>query len=146
MRRIQKELKEIQTDPPCNCSAGPVDGDLYHWTATITGPDDSPYQGGLFFLDVHFHNDYPFKAPRITFITKVYHPNISRDGQICLDILKDEWSAALTISKILLSISSLLTDPNPDDPLVPEIANVLKTNKKQFEETAREWTRMYAQK
>ncbi|BFU22803.1 ubiquitin-conjugating enzyme family protein [Entamoeba histolytica HM-1:IMSS-B] len=144
MRRIQKELREIQQDPPCNCSAGPVGDDIFHWTATITGPDDSPYQGGLFFLDVHFPVDYPFKAPRVTFMTKVYHPNINKNGVICLDILKDQWSPALTLSRVLLSISSLLTDPNPSDPLDPEVANVLRANKKQFEDTAREWTRMYA--
>ena len=114
-------------------------------TETVTGPDDSPYQGGLFFLDVHFPVDYPFKAPRVTFTTKVYHPNINRSGVICLDILKDQWSPALTLSRVLLSISSLLTDPNPSDPLDPEVANVLRTDKRKFEETAREWTRMYAQ-
>ena len=144
LKRITKELKEIQTDPPCGCSAGPVGEDMFHWSATITGPSDSPYQGGLFFLDVHFPVDYPFKAPRVTFVTKVYHPNVNRQGVICLDILKDQWSPALTISRVLLSISSLLTDPNPQDPLDPEVANVLRTNPKKFNETAAEWTAQYA--
>merc|ERR1711991_8987 len=118
LRRIQKELKEIQKNPPSNVSAGPEGDDLFTWTATIVGPDDSPYQGGVFFLEVRFPNDYPFTAPKIKFITKVYHPNVASTGAICLDILKDKWSPALTISRVLLSISSLLTDPNPDDPLV----------------------------
>ncbi len=86
------------------------------------GPEGSPYQGGLFFLDIKFSLDYPFTPPKCTFKTKVYHPNINSSGGICLDILKNQWSPALTITKVLLSISSLLSDPNPDDPLVGEIA------------------------
>eukprot|EP01091_Cochliopodium_minus_P008979 TRINITY_DN2125_c0_g1_i1.p1 TRINITY_DN2125_c0_g1~~TRINITY_DN2125_c0_g1_i1.p1 ORF type:complete len:148 (-),score=30.31 TRINITY_DN2125_c0_g1_i1:72-515(-) len=140
LRRIQKELKELKKDPPSNCSAGPMGDDLFHWTATIIGPDDSPYAGGVFFLDINFPADYPFKPPKVKFVTKVYHPNIASTGAICLDILKDNWSPALTISRVLLSISSLLTDPNPDDPLVPEIAKIYKTNREQFNANAKAWT------
>jgi len=108
------------------------------------GPEDSPFSGGVFFLDIHFPADYPFKPPKIVFQTKVYHPNINKNGSICLDILKDQWSPALTLSRVLLSISSLLTDPNPDDPLVPEIAHQYKTNKALYEANAREWTQKFA--
>ena len=144
LKRIQKELIELKEDPPANCSAGPIGDDLSHWSATIIGPDDSPYNGGIFFLDIHFPEDYPFKPPKIIFKTRIYHCNINSSGGICLDILKDQWSPALTISKVLLSISSLLTDANPDDPLVPEIAHIYKTDKAKYEATAREWTRKYA--
>ena len=108
------------------------------------GPDDSPFSGGVFFLNIHFPTDYPFKPPKFQFITKIYHPNINSNGSICLDILKDQWSPALTVSKVLLSISYLLTDANPDDPLVPDIANQYKTDRAKYEAIAREWTRKYA--
>ena len=108
------------------------------------GPDDSPYVGGVFFLNIHFPPDYPFKPPKVNFTTKIYHANINSNGSICLDILKDQWSPALTISKVLLSISSLLTDPNPDDPLVPEIATLYKNDRESHDRTAREWTSRYA--
>lgn len=144
MKRIQRELAELEEDPPANCSAGPVDDDLFHWSATIMGPEDSPYSSGLFFLDIHFPADYPFKPPKVTFTTRIYHCNINSNGGICLDILKDQWSPALTVSKVLLSICSLLTDANPDDPLVPEIADLLTKNKSIHDANAREWTQQYA--
>ena len=139
------ELLDLQKDPPTNCSAGPTQNDQFQWQATIVGPDDSPYSGGVFFLNIHFPTDYPFRPPKCNFNTKIYHPNINVNGSICLDILKDKWSPALTISKVLLSISSLLTDANPDDPLVPEIAQLYKSNRAKFEATAKEWTKKYAQ-
>jgi len=104
----------------------------------------SPYEGGTFFLDIAFPQDYPFKPPKVTFKTRIYHCNISSSGTICLDILKDQWSPALTISKVLLSICSLLTDPNPNDPLVGTIAQQLVTDKEAHDRRAKEWTTRYA--
>lgn len=134
----------MSKDPPAGCSAGPVGDDLFHWQATIMGPPDSPYQGGVFFLTIHFPTDYPFKPPKLAFTTRIYHPNINSNGSICLDILRSQWSPALTISKVLLSICSLLTDPNPDDPLVPEIARMYKTDKDRYNQLAKDWTHKYA--
>eukprot|EP00658_Telonema_sp_P-2_P002546 TRINITY_DN1095_c0_g1_i9.p1 TRINITY_DN1095_c0_g1~~TRINITY_DN1095_c0_g1_i9.p1 ORF type:complete len:147 (+),score=23.59 TRINITY_DN1095_c0_g1_i9:1-441(+) len=144
LKRINKELQDLGRDPPANCSAGPVGDDLFNWQATIMGPPDSPFQGGVFFLNVHFPSDYPFKPPKIQFTTRIYHPNINSNGSICLDILKDQWSPALTISKVLLSICSLLNDPNPDDPLVPDIASQFKQDPEGYAATAREWVSKYA--
>mmetsp|Transcript_8155 Transcript_8155/g.20982 ORF Transcript_8155/g.20982 Transcript_8155/m.20982 type:complete len:163 (-) Transcript_8155:381-869(-) len=143
-KRISKELAEISLDPPCNCTAGPKGDNLYEWVSTILGPKGSPYQGGVFFLDITFPPDYPFKPPKVRFRTRIYHCNVNSAGAICLDVLKENWSPALTISKVLLSICSLLTDPNPQDPLVGKIAQHLLDDKEGHDKTAVEWTKRYA--
>lgn len=145
LRRIERELQELRRDPPLSCSAGPVGDDLFQWEGVIFGPDASPFAGGVFKLKIQFPADYPFRAPHVQFITKVYHPNINSTGLICLDILKGAWSPALTIGKVLLSITSLLTDPNPDDPFMPQIANQYKADRVAYEMEAKSWTVMYAQ-
>jgi ubiquitin-protein ligase len=144
-KRIQKELAEISLEPPTNCSAGPKGDNLYEWVSSIMGPSGSPYAGGVFFLDIRFPSDYPFKPPKVTFRTRIYHCNVNSSGQICLDILKEQWSPALTISKVLLSICSLLTDANPHDPLVGSIAQQFLNDRPAHDKTATEWTRRYAQ-
>lgn len=144
LKRIKRELEIITTEPIDNVSAGPIKDNLFKWEATLLGPDESPYENGVYFLDISFPPEYPFKPPRIRFSTKIYHCNINENGGICLDILKDKWSPALSISKVLLSISSLLTDCNPSDPLVPEIARLYLTNREEHDDKAREWTNKYA--
>lgn len=144
-RRLQQEILELQENPVSNCSAGPEKDDITHWKATIFGPEGTPYHGGVFYLDVKFPSEYPFKPPKIYFTTPIYHCNINKQGGICLDILKDQsWSPALTISKVLLSICSLLSDPNPNDPLVHDIATLLVNNKEVHDANAREYTLKYA--
>ncbi|XP_044191981.1 ubiquitin-conjugating enzyme E2 E1 isoform X1 [Thunnus albacares] len=143
-KRIQKELADITLDPPPNCSAGPKGDNIYEWRSTILGPPGSVYEGGVFFLDIAFTPDYPFKPPKVTFRTRIYHCNINSQGVICLDILKDNWSPALTISKVLLSICSLLTDCNPADPLVGSIATQYTTNRPEHDRIAKQWTKRYA--
>jgi ubiquitin-conjugating enzyme E2 D/E len=143
-KRIQKELADITLHPPFNCSAGPKSDNIYEWVATIMGPPTSVYQGGIFFLDIIFPQEYPFKPPKITFRTRIYHCNIASNGAICLDILKDQWSPALTISKVLISICSLLTDANPDDPLVQSIAHQYVHARKEHDEAARDSTKRFA--
>uniref|UniRef100_A0A3B3SB96 E2 ubiquitin-conjugating enzyme n=1 Tax=Paramormyrops kingsleyae TaxID=1676925 RepID=A0A3B3SB96_9TELE len=124
--------------------AGPKGDNIYEWRSTILGPPGSVYEGGVFFLDIAFTPDYPFKPPKVTFRTRIYHCNINSQGVICLDILKDNWSPALTISKVLLSICSLLTDCNPADPLVGSIATQYTTNRAEHDRTAKQWTKRYA--
>ena len=142
--RIRRELIEMKRSPPANCSAGPTD-DLQRWEGSIIGPEGTPYANGIFRLTIDFPGDYPFRPPHIVFRTRIYHPNISAHGDICLDILKGEWSPALTISNVLLSICSLLNDPNPNDPLVPEIAEIYRHQRERYLHIAHNWTMRFAQ-
>ena len=144
LRRIKRELKSIQDEPPIACSAETIDEDYYHWAASLTGPKETPYANGVFSMDIRFPLDYPFSPPKIVFTTPIYHPNINESGNICLDILKDNWSPVLTLSKIILSISSLLSDPNPDDPLVTEIAELYRSDYDAWFTKAEEHTRKWA--
>ncbi|XP_064183398.1 ubiquitin-conjugating enzyme E2 E1 isoform X1 [Anguilla rostrata] len=140
----QPHLKRRATLPLARKPAGPKGDNIYEWRSTILGPPGSVYEGGVFFLDITFSSDYPFKPPKVTFRTRIYHCNINSQGVICLDILKDNWSPALTISKVLLSICSLLTDCNPADPLVGSIATQYLTNRAEHDRIARQWTKRYA--
>ncbi|KAG8187291.1 hypothetical protein JTE90_019180 [Oedothorax gibbosus] len=143
LRRIKLELESIQSDPPDQCTAEPIGDNLFEWNATIPGPPDSPYQGGVFHLHLELPKRYPFDPPVVCFLTKIFHPNISK-GEVCLDILGPEWSPAMTISGLLLSISSLLSDPNTDDALDWEAAVMYATERQKYDDKVRRWTRMYA--
>lgn len=144
-KRLNGELKDMNERPPENVSAGPINDNLDKWEAIIIGPKDSPYVGGSFKLKIDFPADYPFSAPKVRFTTKIFHPNINSSGSICLDILKDQWSPALTITKVLLSICALLTDPNPDDPLDSSAASLYKNNRGEYNKKVREYVQKYAQ-
>jgi ubiquitin-conjugating enzyme E2 D/E len=145
LKRLRSELTKLKNNKIPNISANPInDHDLYNWTATIKGPEGTPYENGTFHLAMKFSEDYPYNPPYITFKTKIYHPNIDSGGQICLDILKSAWSPALSISHVLLSISSLIAAPNPDDPLVRTPAHEYKNDRETYDKTAREWTQEHA--
>ena len=143
-RRIQKELEEFSKDPTLNCSAEPIDNDVTHCIGTINGPEGTPFEGGVFKLDIVFPDDYPFCPPHIKFITKVFHPNVAPNGTIGLNILGSDWFSGLSISKVLLSICSFLDDPNPNAPFSPDIAQIYKRNPEEYKRIAREWTQRYA--
>lgn len=143
-RRIRKELQELHKEALSRCSAGPINNDIFEWQASILGPPDSPYQNGVFFLNILFPRDYPFHPPKVLFRTRIFHPNINSNGNICLDILRTHWSPTMTISRVLLSICSLLCEPNPNDPLVPEIARIYVVDAEEYKRRAKEWTDNYA--
>ncbi len=151
-KRLMTELREMQKEKSAVCDAAPKTNkqgggdDLFHWWACIFGPVGTPYQGGLFYLDIDIPKKYPMEAPKVRFRTQIFHPNIHhRTGAICVDILKDAWTPALQIRTILESICSLLNNPNPDDPLVPSTAHLYVNNPDAYQAIAREWTGRYAQ-
>ncbi|PPS16723.1 hypothetical protein GOBAR_AA03856 [Gossypium barbadense] len=210
-RRIQREMSELNADPPPHCSAAPKGDNLFHWVATIIGPPGerlgylydsgrekinsailissllfiflgTPYQGGIFFLDITFPSDYPFQPPKrvlvgtqgsdiykVIFKTCIYHCNIDAAGNLSLDILKDSWSPALTISKVLTAIRSIFSNPDPcrqckvcrmsyavimlkiwlfflmtDSPLTSGVARLYLADKAKHDEIASEWTLRFA--
>ncbi|XP_057956441.1 constitutive photomorphogenesis protein 10 [Malania oleifera] len=143
-KRIQKEMAELNMDPPPDCSAAPKGDNLNRWVATFIPPPGTPYEGGIFFLDIAFPSDYPFKPPKAVFKTRIYHCNVDSAGNLGLDILKDSWSPALTISKVLLAIRSIFTNPDPYNPLVPGIARLYLADTAKHNEIAAEWTRRFA--
>ncbi|CAF3926764.1 unnamed protein product [Rotaria sp. Silwood1] len=145
-QRLVIHFREIQKNPPPLCYAGPKDPSksMADWIGYIEGPENTPYAGGKFHLTIHFSAEFPFKPPEIRFITPVFHPNISDNGEICLDILHSQWSPALTIRGLLISLCSLLTDPNPEHGLNKDALNLYRTNQEIYNKTAREWTRQFA--
>lgn len=143
--RIQKEYREVQKSKDAGVSAELVDSKFDHWKGTIAGPSGTPYEGGFFVVDIIIPKNYPFEPPKMRFDTKVWHPNVSSaNGAICLDILKKEWSPALTLRTALLSLQALLSCPNPDDPQDAEVAGQYKRDKRAYETTARSWTANFA--
>ncbi|EEH58578.1 uncharacterized protein MICPUCDRAFT_46797 [Micromonas pusilla CCMP1545] len=145
-RRIIKETQRLLSEPAPGISAQPQEDNLRHFSVMIRGPRDSPYEGGVFELELFLPEEYPMAAPKVRFLTKIYHPNIDNLGRICLDILKDKWSPALQIRTVLLSIQALLSAPNPDDPLSEKVANAWKVDEVTALKTAKEWTQKFAMK
>ena len=107
--------------------------DIMEWKLKIKGPSDSPYEKGVFDMLLRFNSDYPFKPPSLKFMKAIYHPNIYRDGKICIDILQpDGWASTQTVRTIMLSIISLLCDPNPASPANREAAELYMKDKEEY--------------
>ncbi|KAJ7101550.1 ubiquitin-conjugating enzyme/RWD-like protein [Mycena belliarum] len=138
-------LPDCKNDKTSNIRIDLIDSSPFHLKGSFPGPEDTPYQGGHFEVDIVIPESYPFQPVKMKFITKVYHPNVSSaSGAICLDILKDAWSPVLTLKSTLISLQSLLCSPEPNDPQDAEVAKHYTTSKHSFEETAIYWTKTYA--
>eukprot|EP01028_Stygiella_incarcerata_P009443 TRINITY_DN4473_c0_g2_i1.p1 TRINITY_DN4473_c0_g2~~TRINITY_DN4473_c0_g2_i1.p1 ORF type:complete len:188 (-),score=33.51 TRINITY_DN4473_c0_g2_i1:461-1024(-) len=144
VRRVLTELLEMERRPPSGCLGAPMNEDPFVWRCSIEGPKASPYEGGVFEVLVELPKNYPFHPPKATFLTKVYHCNIDETGTVCLDILWDSWSPSIRISSLLVSLQSMLSEPNPSDPLSVEVAELFIEDRKQHDKTAKDWTRRYA--
>jgi len=134
--RLQKELMELMCTAPDGISAFPHNDDLFQWVGTLQGAPDTVYEGLEFQLLLKFPPNYPYEAPTVTFTTPCFHPNVDSHGTICLDILKENWSAVYTAGQVLLSIQSLLNNPNNASPLNPQAAQ-LWANKAEFARAVR---------
>ena len=120
--RLVSDKKALDSDPPCGVSASPTSEDsLFQWNATVIGPDESPWEGGIYTLRMQFPDQYPDKPPRVRFVTEMFHPNIFADGSLCLDIIQDKWKPIYTVATILSSVQSLLCDPNTESPANQEV-------------------------
>ena len=148
--RLKRELTMLQTDPPPGVTAyleSDDDQDLTMWRAEIVGPQDSPFAEGIFELTIRMPARYPFEPPSCRFVGDVmpFHPNIDSSGRICLDTLKSQpsgsWSPAVSLPSLLLSLRSLLAEPNPDDGLVMEISNMYRNSPEQWKSEAQKRTR-----
>ncbi|KAF2637334.1 ubiquitin-conjugating enzyme [Massarina eburnea CBS 473.64] len=130
--RLQKELMDIMTHPTPGITAFPSSENLTTWTATIDGPEATPYEALVFKLTFEFPANYPYAPPHVVFKTPIYHPNVDFSGRICLDILKDKWSAVYNTGTVLLSLQSLLGEPNNSSPLNGQAAELWDSDMDEF--------------
>eukprot|EP00834_Sanchytrium_tribonematis_P001732 NODE_44_length_33449_cov_1.575742.p32 type:complete len:147 gc:universal NODE_44_length_33449_cov_1.575742:27849-27409(-) len=143
VKRIQVELKNIMEHPIKGIEVIPNEDDVLKWQAKIQGPSGTPYEKGIFTVNIVFTSDFPFKPPQVLFKTRIYHPNFDSDGNVCLSLLKD-WKPSGRVSLILASIVQLLNEPNAEDPIAQEPADLYRTNKDEFIKNAKDYTKKYA--
>jgi ubiquitin-conjugating enzyme E2 A len=137
MRRLQHELRAMLSAPD-SVSAGPIDDDILTWEATFTGPEDTVWEGGVFRLHLQFTDQYPNEPPRVKFLSTMFHPNVYADGRICMDILKSHWSPSTDVMSLILSIQSMLPDPNLDSPANPSAADLFRSNRSAYDSKVRQ--------
>ena len=138
-RRLIKDLKKIQSETADDSiMAMPDEKDMFKWEAIICGPEDTEWEGGIFKLQMTFTDAYPNKPPEVKFVTDIFHPNVYKDGKICLDILKEQWSPVYDVQSILISIQQLMTDPNNKSPANNEASLMHQNNYKEYQRRVRE--------
>ncbi|KAI6175352.1 Ubiquitin-conjugating enzyme E2 1 [Aphelenchoides bicaudatus] len=132
-RRLMRDFKKLQEDPPAGVSGAPTEENIMIWEAVIFGPVDTPFEDGTFKLSLEFTEEYPNKPPTVKFISKMFHPNVYADGSICLDILQNRWSPTYDVAAVLTSIQSLLDEPNPNSPANSVAAQLYQENRREYE-------------
>lgn len=132
-RRLIRDFKRLASDPPIGISGSPNPDNIMVWNAVIFGPPDTPFEDGSFRLTLTFTDAYPNKPPTVRFVSRMFHPNIYVNGELCLDILQNRWSPTYDVAAILTSVQSLLNDPNPGSPANVEAATLFKENLKEYE-------------
>lgn len=137
-RRLMRDFKRMQQDPPGGVSASPVADNVMTWNAVIIGPADTPFEDGTFRLVLQFTEQYPNKPPSVRFISEMFHPNVYASGELCLDILQNRWSPTYDVAAILTSIQSLLNDPNTSSPANVEAANLYRDHRGQYSKRVRQ--------
>ncbi|XP_066481544.1 ubiquitin-conjugating enzyme E2 T [Tiliqua scincoides] len=146
--RLKRELHLLTTEPPLGITCWQNESCLDYLRAQILGSANTPYEKGIFDLEVVVPERYPFEPPKMRFLTPIYHPNIDSAGRICLDVLrlppKGAWRPSLNIATLLTSVQMLMNEPNPDDPLMADISSEYKYNKQAFLRNARQWTEKHA--
>ena len=139
LRRLVRDLKKFEDDPPEGINATPISDSLMEWEAVIYGPDETIWEGGIFKLKMVFSEEYPNKAPDVRFVSKIFHPNVYNDGTICIDILQHHWSPIYDVYAILTSLQSLLCDPNPNSPANSTAAKLFVDSYKEYKRRVIEW-------
>lgn len=123
-----------------------IPNETSEWTAYIKGPNDSPYENGIFQLKIVLGSLYPITAPEISFVTKIFHPNIYTSGNICVDFLGSRWKSVLSIYDSLISIISLLTDPNCSSPANSDASSLYSNNRSDYNKKVKEYVNKYCLK
>ncbi|XP_068625075.1 ubiquitin-conjugating enzyme E2 T-like [Battus philenor] len=147
--RLDREIKNFETKSPWGIKCMPEKEDIYDVLIVhMQGPKGSPYEKGTFKLSITIPKRYPFEPPLVKFETPVYHPNIDKEGRICMDMLKmppkGAWLPTITLETLLVSLQTLLANPNPHDPLMMDIASEYKFDIERFKQNAKEYTEKYA--
>ncbi|CAK9292115.1 unnamed protein product [Gordionus sp. m RMFG-2023] len=151
LRRLMAEYKQLTINPPEGIIAGPVtEDDFFEWEALIIGPQGTPFEGGVFPTKLFFPTDYPLSPPKMIFTCDMFHPNIYKDGKVCISILhtpgddpmgyessSERWSPVQSIEKILLSVISMLAEPNDESAANVDAAKMWRENRNEFKEKAK---------
>eukprot|EP01025_Chloroclados_australasicus_P037902 TRINITY_DN3877_c1_g1_i2.p2 TRINITY_DN3877_c1_g1~~TRINITY_DN3877_c1_g1_i2.p2 ORF type:complete len:191 (-),score=15.32 TRINITY_DN3877_c1_g1_i2:493-1065(-) len=137
-KRLIRDFKHLQQDPPVGVNASPKPDNVMLWNAIIFGPDGTIWEDGIFKLTMEFSEEYPQKAPTVKFVSPLFHPNVYQDGSICLDILQKEWTPIYNVAAVLTSIQSLLSDPNPNSPANSEAAKLYQEDRREYNRRVKE--------